>query len=58
MPMGQVRLQYYLNPKPLDRNLEWNQEELLEWNAVAGQLVSVEADCRALYWREIRNPQP
>lgn len=58
MPMGQVRLQYYLNPKPLDRNLEWNQEELLEWNAAAGQLVSVEADCRALYWREIRNPQP
>lgn len=57
-PMGEVRLQYYLNPKPLDRNLEWNAEEFLEWNAAAGGLVSVEAEGYEYYKRGIRYPQP
>ena len=58
MPMGEVRLQYYLNPKPLDRNLEWNGEEFLEWNGAAGRLVSVKVEGDKFYRRGIRDPQP
>ena len=44
--MGEVVMRYALNPVNLDRNLVWDEANLLEWDAQAGRLKSIDVKDR------------
>ncbi len=57
-PLGEPWFGYFLNPAPLDRNLEWDRETLLRWSAKSQKLEPAELDARHYPCRGTSGPEP
>ena len=52
------RMGYFLNPAPLDRNLEWDRRTVLVWSAGAGRLEPAPATGGTYPCRGLIGPEP